>query len=284
MSFLKEIAAGFNKFRVRQNKRKIQFTKFTRIKDLSGEKTAFLTEVVQSVLTDAWGSFPQHFLDRHVFKDADTIVTARNNGAHVGFSVLSHKTICEKHVHYLELCAVSTRHQNSGLGSKLVYQALFQHLKESFLRYPPAPLHLMLITPNVRIISSLSRFSSSIYPNPRAADVKGEIPPADEATFEMAQRLIKMSDNPNRSVNRDGLVLHGSYDATPWLKHGKDNIPWHCDEQMNSFASRYLNYRNYSGEEFIVSAIIKPVDVLNFLFKRRYSRNGLRHKDNRRAI
>lgn len=124
----------------------------------------------------------------------------------------------------------------------------------------------MFITPNIRALVRMAKFASFIYPNPYSARDDGSIPPADEITWLTAQELISGSDKPNRPLDREGLVLRGSYIDTPWLIYGPDNAPWVDDPKVISFVKRYMGYHNREDKELVVRAHITLISLIKYLF------------------
>lgn len=252
---------------------KIKFEKYTNLSNLESSNVSVLIRALQSILKDAWGEFPQNFIEEHIFKNTHTLILATLNDGYIGFCALSYKNILDKKINYIEFLVVKKKYQNSGLGSKLTYLILRKDLLKSFLKVPPTPLKIMFITPNVRVLASTSKFCSFIYPNPYLSDENGKIFPADETTFEMAKELIKKSDNPRRIIIREGLVLEGSYRNTPWLIYKEENIPWHSNEKINNFAVKYLGYGSGTDKEFIVRAEMTIMSLIKYLFKK-HTKNG----------
>ena len=123
----------------------------------------------------------------------------------------------------------------------------------------------MFITPNIRVLAWVGKFAEFMYPDPYVADENGKIPPVDDNTFTMARELIGQSDNPSRKLNREGLVLEGSYAATPWLIYKNNYIPWASQEKMNTFAVKYLHYGTGEDREFVVRAKIGILSLLRYL-------------------
>ena len=252
---------------VENHKRKVKFEKYVGLSNLESNGVGKLFFALQSILTDAWGRFPESFIEEHILKNALILVMAQVEGDYVGFCALSNKKIFNKDIRYVEFLVVKKKYQNSGLGSKLTYLTLRKDLLKSFLRIPPKPFDVMFITPNIRVLASTAKLCSFIYPNPYLSDKNGKIFPADDATFSTAQELIRKSDNSNRVINREGLVLQGSYHSTPWLIYTKDSVPWHQDEKINNFAIKYLGYGTGADKEFIVVAKITLFSLVNYFLK-----------------
>ncbi|MEK7635972.1 MAG: hypothetical protein AAB405_02680, partial [Patescibacteria group bacterium] len=180
---------------------------------------------------------------------------------------MSYKKIFNKKVHYIEFLVIKKDFQKSGLGSHLFYLILIDDILKNLLLILFKPLEIMFITPNIRVLSRMAKFSSFIYPNPYLANSEGKIIEADDLTLKMANKLIQNSDNPNRKINREGLVLENSYFNMPWLIYNNDNAPWHSNERINKFVKRYLGYHNGDDKEFIVRAHINLFSLLRYLYK-----------------
>jgi len=247
---------------------KIKFKKYTDLAKLKNDDAVVLIRALQSILKDAWGEFPQNFIGDHILKNAHTLIMAMLGDEYIGFCALSHKNILNKNIRYIEFLVIKNKYQNSRLGSKLLYLILRKPLIKSFFNIPPSSLEIMFITPNIRVLAGMSKFCSFIYPNPYSVDANGKIQSADDITFEMARELIRVSDNPKRIINREGLVLEGSYRNTPWLIYKDKNIPWHSNDKINKFAMRYLGYGSGADKEFIVRTKIAISSLIKYLFKK----------------
>jgi hypothetical protein len=125
-------------------------------------------------------------------------------------------------------------------------------------------IEIFFITPNIRVLSRMARFASFIYPNPLISDENGSIPEADDVTWQIAREMLRTSNNPSRKLERDGLVLHGSYNETPWLIYNNDTAPWHANRLMNTFARKYLGYHTSEDKEFMVRAQINLVSIIKY--------------------
>ena len=220
---------------------------------------------IDSILKDAWGEFPRDFIEKHVLK-SEKIILAKEAGEFTGFCCLSTKNVFGKKIDYIEFLVVKKKFQNKNIGSKLLEFAIRDQVLKSLVKMLFSPLELMFITPNMRVLTWTAKFAKFAYPNPYLSDSRGKISPADETTWKMAQDLIKQSDSPNRVIHRDGLVLEGSYQNTPWLIYDIDNIPWsgHNDSRIEAFTKKYLDYESRGGREFVVRVQIGLFSIIKY--------------------
>ena len=221
---------------------------------------------IDSILKDAWGKFPDDFIEKHVLR-SQKIVLAKENNEYVGFCCVSIKNVLEKKIHYIEFLVVKKAFQNMNLGSKL----LGMTMRNSLIKIVPIilfnPFEVMFITPNVRVLTWMAKFAKYIYPNPCLSNKEGVILQADDTTWKMAQDIIRQSDMPHRKIYRGGLVLEGSYQRTPWLIYQIDDIPWsnNPDKRINKFAEKYLNYKKREGKEFVVRAQFGFLSIVKYI-------------------
>lgn len=244
----------------------VELEKYTNVENLKEEEKEFLIKEIDTVLSDAWGSFPQDFVRKHVLDDKHLLV-ARINNEVIGFCAVELKKILDIRVYYVEFLVIKKKYQDTGLGPHLLYLTLRGIVLKNIFLILFKPLEIMFITPNIRVLSSMARFASYIYPNPHQADENGGITSADDLTWALATELILQSDKPHRRIDREGLVLHGSYGDMPWLIYEDNNIPWHRNNIINLFAKRYLGYGNGEDKEFVVRAHIGVFSFLKYLHK-----------------
>jgi len=219
---------------------------------------------IDFILKNAWGEFPNDFIENHILRSSQIILAVEDDKS-VGFCCLSDKKILGKNIIYIEFLVVKKEFQNKNIGSKLVYHLLKKYILKNILSMVfHGPLEIMFITPNIRILTWMARLADFIYPNPYFSDESGSIPIADKNTWEMASELVKMSDNPTRKLNREGLVLENSYASAPWLIYKDKEIPWHHLERFNKFSVKYLGYGNEEDKEFVVRAQIGFLSILKY--------------------
>jgi hypothetical protein len=252
-------------FNIRGNKFNITLEKLFNLKFLDSSLKAVLSKDIQSLLSNCWGPFPDNFVEKHIL-EADKMIIARVQNRCIGLCVMSVRSVLGIRIHYIEFLLVNKEFQKSGLGLFLSFMMIKQEIFKNFSSILIGkPLEIFFITPNIRVLSSTARFASFIYPNPYLADKNGIIGPADEETWSIAQELLRVSDNPNRELERIGLVLKKSYANMPWLIYNNDTAPWHRNESINVFARNYLGYHNNEDREFMVRVHINFFSIVRYL-------------------
>lgn len=235
--------------------------------DLTKSENDRISNEVLNLTEKAWGKFPEKFLVEHVMEKSVWIVLAYDKERLIGYCAVSTRNIASRNVFYIEFTVIDPEYQGKRVGPKLTARALRRIILSSIIQLIYPGVEVMFLTPNVRALAKAVSNATFIYPNPYLADSKtGEIEPADNLTWEMAQELINKSDNPNRTIDREGLVLHDSYKETPWLVYKGDSIPWHRNDKVNIFAKRYLGYGNGEDREFIVRMRVDLWSVLKSVF------------------
>ena len=230
------------------------------------EKTILLGEI-DALLKNAWGKFDINFLENHTLT-SEQITVARIGDELIGFCAINKKKILNKVVHYIEFTVIRKDFQKLGLGTRLSFLALRKVIMKNIFQIIFKPIEIMFITPNIRVLAKVAALADFVYPNPYEADkATGKIIPADDETWEMAQEIIRLSDNPMRRLDKDGLVLHGSYASMPWLLYDNEQIPWHSDNAVNNFAKHYLGYGKKEDKEFIVRARIGMRSLMRYYFR-----------------
>lgn len=225
------------------------------------EKNKLFNEI-DDLIENAWGKFDLKFLENHLLKST-LISTARIKDELVGFCSISQKEILKKKVYYFEFTIIRNDFQRLGLGTKLAFLVLRRIILKDIFWILFRPVDIMFITPNIRVLAKVAALADFVYPNPYETDHSdARIAPADDETWAMARELIKISDNPNRRLDREGLVLHGSYASMPWLIYDIDKIPWHRKDIINKFARRHLSYGKKEDKEFVVRV---RVDILTLI-------------------
>lgn len=225
-----------------------------------------LFEEIDELVSGSWGRFDREFLKNHIL-NTELITVARIGNDLIGFCAVSRKKILNKIIYYIEFTIVRKDFHGLELGPKLTFLALRNIFLKNFLKIIFSHIEIMFITPNIRALAKTAKFADFVYPDPYEADhVDSRISPADDETWEMARELIKISDNPNRRLDREGLVLHGSYASMPWLIYENDKIPWHHKDSINLFAKRYIGYGRKEDKEFVVRARIGVKALLKYFF------------------
>jgi len=245
---------------------KLQYSSINPLRLGEKEKTILLGEI-DALLKNAWGKFDINFLENHTLT-SEQITVARIGDELIGFCAINKKKILNKVVHYIEFTVIRKDFQKLGLGTRLSFLALRKVMLKNIFQIIFKPIEIMFITPNIRVLAKVAALADFVYPNPYEADkATGKIIPADDETWEMAQEIIRLSDNPMRRLDKDGLVLHGSYASMPWLLYDNEQIPWHSDNAVNNFAKHYLGYGKKEDKEFIVRARIGMGSLIRYYFR-----------------
>ena len=245
---------------------KLQYSSINPLRLGEKEKTILLGEI-DALLKNAWGKFDINFLENHTLT-SEQITVARIGDELIGFCAINKKKILNKVVHYIEFTVIRKDFQKLGLGTRLSFLALRKVMLKNIFQIIFKPIEIMFITPNIRVLAKVAALADFVYPNPYEADkATGKIIPADDETWEMAQEIIRLSDNPMRRLDKDGLVLHGSYASMPWLLYDNEQIPWHSDNAINNFAKHYLGYGKKEDKEFIVRARIGMGSLIRYYFR-----------------
>lgn len=244
---------------------KIKFEKYSSLKSLEESKTQRIVKEISLLIENSWGYFPDDFIIDHISNSS--IILARVGEKCVGFCSVSVKKILRKKIYYIEFISIDKLYQRNKLSSNLFFKIIqYEMIKNIHQLLIGRPLEIFFITPNVRTLSHIAKFASFLYPNPYHANRSGQISYADDETWIIAKEILRISDNPNRRLDRNGLVLQGSYTNMPWLIYNNDNAPWHSDRNVNLFAEEYLGYKDGSDKEFIVRAQISIRSVFKYLF------------------
>ncbi len=234
----------------------------------------FILQNIDQIINEGWGKFSKDFIRKHIIF-AKRLLVLRNGEKIIAIAAASEKKIINKAMLYLEFTVVHPNFRGFNLLSKLNYILIRDaFLGNLFVKGGGLSLEVITITPNMRVLATLAKVASFIYPNPFEADDNGRISQADDTTYKIAQEIITTSDDPSRQIEREGLVLKGSYRNTPWLIH--DQPLRHYNENINLFCKKYIEYDKRSDKEFIIRAIITPKSFLKLfykVFKRRLS-NG----------
>ncbi|MCD6270657.1 hypothetical protein J7J23_02695 [bacterium] len=216
---------------------------------------------IKSLIKECWGDFGEKFIEKHIIS-ADFLLILRHKDKIVGTAAISRKSILNKNLYYLEFTAISPEIQSSRLMGKVNFALLRYIFFDNLIKNKKLTIEFMLISPNLRVLGSMAKITSFMYPNPFLFDKKKKkIPPPDEETWQMAKELIRQSDNPNRFLHKDGCVLEDSYKDTPWLIYKKDKIPWHKNETVNKFGETYIQYSKETGKEFVIRAKINLKNI-----------------------
>jgi len=252
-----------------------RYTQKSKIKEIkieqNGKKEVFFVEIIKEpnkaldpefkeklikdlhkLIDENWGDFGAEFLKIHLLPVYLMAIVTDNEGMVVGLASISKKMILKREIFYFEFTVIEKSLESKRLAT-IINSILIRKIIINLALRLRFRLEFFLLTPNMKVLGILSRLADFIYPDPYKYDlIKQQIDKADNETWIMANEIIKNSDNPNRKILRDGLVVVGSYDNTPWLKYNTRSAPKYRDEIVNKFGEKYLNYKEGSGNEFLV--------------------------------
>lgn len=254
------------KKRTKKKREKLYITYFSNAAKDPNVSKKDLFRQLNLILTHAWGDFPTAFVKDHVLHSEQLMIAfLKKNDEPVGFCSMRKRRIAGMTVHYIEFLVVVYAYQTQGIGLKLsrsmIMRVLFRNIPALFF----GGVHLVFVTPNLRVLARSMEVADTIYPDPRLADADGRIPEADDTVWNIAQEVLRTSQAPNRILHREGLVLEGSYVDTPWLVYSNNDIPWHYDPKLNDFARRYLGYGKREDKEWIVYMRITALSFARYM-------------------
>lgn len=249
---------NFSKFKIKKILLKNLIFSFCHIVNLDSKLTkdefSWLSQELSELTKKSWGEFGADFIEEHVL-NSKFLVLAMFNGSVVGYGAVSEKFFLAKKYCYFEFLIIDPEYQKIGLSREIIKILIKNIFFHNFLKFKFF-LDFITITPNPRIIGMISRQAIEMYPDPKYF-INNKILEPSEYIFNLASEVIKQSYNPNRRIDKIGLILHNSYDLSPWLIYNNDSIPWDLDDNVNIFCRHYLEYDKMSGNEFIVIAKIK---------------------------
>lgn len=224
-----------------------------------------LIRILDEVIDINWGKFGNDFIRKHIIY-ANKLLIVRDNQKVVALAAASRKTVLDHEILYLEFTVVHPSYEGLGVSRRLNEIIITEAFLERLIKKHSQKLEVMTISPNLRIVSSLAKAASKIYPNPFQADHEGKVPMPETEVLNMARELIKKSDYPNRRVNPEGLVLEGSYYLTPWLIREKPQL--YYDTNVNLFGKKYIEYHKRADKEFIIWARFDLVGIVKYYLKK----------------
>ena len=236
----------------------IEINKADFLKKEEAEK-AELARKINLLLKNCWDEFEIEYIYSQIF-NSDKIILLFDHGKMIGISAAKYLVIQKKPILYIELTAIEKEYQNQQL-SKIV-NAIFikKYLLINVLKGKMS-FFLMGVTPNIRVLSSLSRIVNDMYPNPNN-QVVGEAPDLIWAmSKELLQRLGKPYSDYSKKLDRTGNIIRGYYFDKPELlkniQKGYDN------KEIEGFVEKYMS----AGEEILFVAKITSWDLLKYYFK-----------------
>jgi len=225
----------------------------------------YILQNIDQIIDESWGKFSKDFIRKHIIFSKRLLIL-RIKDRIVAIAAASDKKLAGKKVLYLEFTVVHPEFRGLNILSRLNALFIGEFFLKNLISTCNLSIEIMTITPSMRVLASLANVASFIYPNPFKANSEGRIIPADEQTYVMAKELIAISNDPNRHVKREGLVLIGSYRNTPWLIQEKPLK--YYDERVNLFCKKYIEYDKRSDKEFIVRAKITLISFVKFFIKK----------------
>jgi hypothetical protein len=211
----------------------------------------YLTKNIYRLTKKAWGDFGIKFIKKHIL-ESDYLILLYNKNLIKGFLSLNEKKVINQKYYYIEFLVIDPEIQKIGLSKELIKLALKKIFLTNILK-GRLFINIITISPNPKIIGMISRRSSEMYPNPEEF-INNKLPKASDKYWKIANIILKDSWNPNRKLDREGLVLHNSYKHMPWLIYKPNNVPHDKDIKINIFCNSYLNYKKETGNEFIIIA------------------------------
>ncbi len=231
------------------------------------ENIDFLKNEISLIIENSWGIFPDKFILRNLL-DSERVFLLYKGEEAVAVCSLDVYYLLDRKIYYIEFLAVKKNYQSRGFGSRLMNSMIFFILNRNFGQLITSSVEVIFITPNIRTLYKASEISSFIYPNPREFSEDGKTAEADETTWAVVKNLIEKSHKPKRLISREGCVLFGSYEDTPWLIYDKQNLPWSHKEKINNFAKKYLGYGKKKDRELIVRMKVTLGSLMKyFVFK-----------------
>lgn len=229
------------------------------------ELKIFLLRNLDQIIEDNWGKFSKDFIVHHILR-ASILKIIRNANKIIAFASASYKTVEKTKVLYLEFTVVNSNFQGYNLSAKLNGDLIAEELVRGLVGRHFKPLDVVTLTRNLRVIGSLSKYSQRIYPDFREFERSGgRLGPASERTWQIAKSILRDSWNPNRKLDREGCVLSGSYEDSPWLILRKTQK--HYNDSLIKMAEKYLEFSKNSDKEFILHVQFSLKSLLKYVKK-----------------
>lgn len=242
----------------------IYFLKRSEIKKFSEKDLRKLCGELNVLTTDSWGNYGERFIFEHVIK-SEFLAIVENKEKFIAYAAVSIKNFNGKHYYYYEFLVVSPEYQGIGV-SKELNKLLFKKIFCENLKNFNFSINFITVTMNPIVVELINNFSVFMYPSFRDFEAGIRNRPVPTKIWKAASEALQKSYNPNRKLDRVGLVLHNSYKDTPWLIYKKDKVPRAKNEKINEFCEYYLELNKEKGLEFIVVAKINIIKTIKFLF------------------
>lgn len=213
------------------------------------EVKLYLLKHIDSIIEQSWGKFSKDFVMHHVLKAQKLKVVFEGSNI-IGFASASYKSLLGRRIFYLEFTVIKEGYQGYNLSTLLNADMISEEIFFGLFDRKFSPLNVITITRNMRVIGSLSRFAAYIYPDPKQFEKYGKLKPANDFTWGLFNEILRQSWNPKRKLLREGGVVFGSYELTPWLIVPK--IPKHYKRSIQDMGESYLQLSRNVDREFIV--------------------------------
>jgi hypothetical protein len=222
---------------------------------------------VRQVVNKSWGDLGEALI-AHVVDKAKWILLVYKEEKVVGVSAIHKMGILGRNVYDYELIAVVPELRGTGMMRRM-NDTLFRRIFfDNLIHNKKIVVELLFTTANMQILGSLAKIAHFIYPDPFKYSQKSKkIPPPDDETWKMAEAFIRHDVPPGMKIVKDGCVVEGAYDETPWLIYDKAHAPLSMDRVVNEFAATYLQYHQGLGKKVVVRAKITPGSIVKFYMK-----------------
>lgn len=230
--------------------KKYQFTS-----DLSKFDKEELVKELSEVIKDGWGDFGLDYVRDHVLTSKYVVLALKNNRI-VGFASAREIMYQKEPIYYLEFTAVRRDDQGNKL-SKTLNKIIFKQIIVGRLKKLNFSFETLTITPNPRVLGTLARTASFVYPNPYN-------PGRMDLLDQKIDKLVHSKEVIPEVIplELEGYVMSGFYEGSPELVYAPDAVPKDRDKIVNLFAHNNLRYEEKKGREFIILARFRLADFL----------------------
>jgi hypothetical protein len=223
---------------------------------------------IDRLVENGWGKFSKDFLLKHIIQSS-RLVVVWHEGEIAAVCSASNKKFKAKAVLYLEFTVVKRKFRSFSLSTYLNGEIIAEFYLRSFYHRFGKSIYLVTLTRSPRVIGSLSNFCRKVYPSLKYYK-NGRLIPAENETWFIIKAIVESSWKPDRVVDREGAVLHGSYSAMPWLLEPKQEK--HYRNDISKFCEQYLKISEKADREFIVVA---EYNLLSFLKYKLWNRRKI---------
>lgn len=236
------------------------------------ELKIFLLKNIDSVIDKTWGKFGKDFILRHIIK-ANLLKIVRDNDKIVGIASATKKEYGGQEILYLEFTVISEKYQGYNLSSILNAEFVIDEFFSKIYKWWFKPLTIVTITRNLRVMGALSKFATYVYPDANEFTRNGKLSEAPDWVWSITNDILLNSWNPKRKIEREGNVLIGSYENTPWLL--VDQTQKYYKDSVKEMAEKYLELQKKADKEFILFAqysLVSMMKILKFINLKKSSR------------